>query len=253
MLAESRTGIVNAAMRHLRDFFAAESVVLLAEESRRSPRRTTASGAGIAGRRARARDRALGARARQARRPRHRHAPGLGRALPPARADRPDRSACSGSRSAAARTALTPSQRQLLETFVAQIAQALDRVRLSEEAAAARLAAETERTRSTLLSAVSHDLRTPLATISGAAEALLQAPGALDAAGRRDLLETIREEVGRLTRVINDLLDLTRLEAAGMQVLKEWHPLEEIVAGEPLALEIAPPRPQGRARPARRR
>jgi two-component system sensor histidine kinase KdpD len=134
-------------------------------------------------------------------------------------------------------TALTPSQRQLLETFVAQIAQALDRVRLSEEAAAARLAAETERTRSTLLSAVSHDLRTPLATISGAAEALLQPPEALDAAGRRDLLETIREEVARLTRVINDLLELTRIEAAGMHVLKEWHPIEEVVAASLSSLD----------------
>jgi two-component system sensor histidine kinase KdpD len=71
----------------------------------------------------------------------------------------------------------TPSQWQIVETFVAQTALALERALLVERAASARVAAETERTRSALLSAVSHDVRTPLASIAGAASALLAGDG----------------------------------------------------------------------------
>jgi two-component system sensor histidine kinase KdpD len=121
----------------------------------------------------------------------------------------------------------TPSQWQILETFVAQTALALERALLVERAASARVVAETERTRSALLSAVSHDVRTPLASIAGAASALLGE--GLDGAGRRELLETIREESERLSRLIGDLLDLTRLESGDLRVRKEPYPLEEIV------------------------
>jgi len=133
----------------------------------------------------------------------------------------------------------TPSEWQIAETFVAQTALALERALLVERAASARVAAETERTRSALLSAVSHDVRTPLASIAGAASAL-SAPG-LDEAARAELLATIREEAGRLTRLIGDLVDLTRLESGDLSVRKEPYPLEEIVASavERLAVLLA--------------
>jgi two-component system sensor histidine kinase KdpD len=121
-----------------------------------------------------------------------------------------------------------PSQWQIVETFVAQTALALERALLVERAASARVAAETERTRSALLSAVSHDVRTPLASIAGAASALAVGYG-LDEDARAELVATIREEAGRLTRLIGDLLDLTRLESGDLTVRKEPYPLEEIV------------------------
>ncbi len=82
--------------------------------------------------------------------------------------------------------------------------------------------------RSSLLSSVSHDLRTPLATITGAATALLHAEVTLDAPTRRSLLETLAEEAGRLNRLVRNLLDMTRLESGSLHVRKEWHSLEEI-------------------------
>ena len=122
----------------------------------------------------------------------------------------------------------SPSEWQILETFVAQTALALERALLVERAASARVAAETERTRSALLSAVSHDLRTPLATITGAAS-LLQAGPELERDRRVELATTIREESARLARLVTDLLDLTRLESGDLTVKKEPCPLEEVV------------------------
>ena len=81
----------------------------------------------------------------------------------------------------------TPEQLHLLETFAAQTALAIERVALVDEAQQARLRSETERLRSSLLSAVSHDLRTPLATITGSASALVEQEAGLDAAARREL------------------------------------------------------------------
>lgn len=124
---------------------------------------------------------------------------------------------------------LTPSQVQILDTFVAQTALALERVLLSEEAARARIAAETEGLRSSLLSSVSHDLRTPLASITGSAQVMLSDGERLSADAKRELLETIREEGERLSRLVGNLLDLTRLESGAIQVKKEWCPVDEIV------------------------
>lgn len=134
----------------------------------------------------------------------------------------------------------TPSEWQIVETFVVQTALALERALLVERAAAARVAVETERTRSALLSAVSHDVRTPLASITAAAGTLLADRG-LDERGRRELLETIREEAERLTRLIGELLELTRLESGELAVHKELYPLEDIVdsAAQRLAAELA--------------
>ncbi|MGH7264086.1 MAG: DUF4118 domain-containing protein, partial [Candidatus Rokuibacteriota bacterium] len=126
-------------------------------------------------------------------------------------------------------TFVEPEQRHLLETFAAQTAQAIERATLAEEAHQARLRVESERLRNALLSSVSHDFRTPLATITGAASSLLDGMDRLDPPARRELLTAIHEEGERLNRLVHDLLDMTRLESGAVEVRKEWHPLEEIV------------------------
>jgi two-component system sensor histidine kinase KdpD len=123
----------------------------------------------------------------------------------------------------------TPEQLHLLETFAAQTALAIERVALVDEAQQARLRSETERLRNSLLSAVSHDLRTPLATITGSASALVEQEARLDAAARRELAQAIQEEADRLNRLVHNLLEMTRLESGGVRVRKDWHPLEEVV------------------------
>jgi two-component system sensor histidine kinase KdpD len=123
----------------------------------------------------------------------------------------------------------TPEQLHLLETFAAQTALAIERVALVDEAQQARLRSETERLRNSLLSAVSHDLRTPLATITGSASALVEGEATLDPATRRELAQAIEDEADRLNRLVHNLLEMTRLESGGIRVHKDWHPLEEVV------------------------
>jgi two-component system sensor histidine kinase KdpD len=122
-----------------------------------------------------------------------------------------------------------PQRRQLLETFASQVANALERVMLSEEARRAAVEIETERLRSSLLSSVSHDLRTPLGVITGATSTLLEDEATLDPVTRRDLLETAHEEAERLNRLVRNLLDMTRLASGAIRPKKEWHLLEEVV------------------------
>lgn len=122
-----------------------------------------------------------------------------------------------------------PEQLHQIETFANQIASALERAKLAEEAHQAQLRMEAERMRSSVLSSVSHDLRTPLASITGAASSLLEAGQDLDYGTRRDLLESIHEEAERLSRLVHNLLQMTQLESGALQVHKDWHPLEEVV------------------------
>jgi two-component system, OmpR family, sensor histidine kinase KdpD len=142
-----------------------------------------------------------------------------------------------GVRPADPHTLETPEQLHQLETFSNQAALALERAQLADEAQTAEVRAETERMRSSLLSSVSHDLRTPLASIAGAASSLLEAKAALDAPTSRELLETIQEESGRLSRLVNNLLQMTRVESGALQLHKDWHPLEEIVGAALQRLE----------------
>jgi two-component system sensor histidine kinase KdpD len=123
----------------------------------------------------------------------------------------------------------TPEQLHQLETFANQTALALERAQLADEAQRAEIRAETERMRNSLLSSVSHDLRTPLASITGAASSLLETRAALDTPTSRELLETIQEESERLSRLVNNLLQMTRVESGALQVHRDWLPLEEIV------------------------
>ncbi len=122
-----------------------------------------------------------------------------------------------------------PEQRALLEVFAGQVASALERARLGEEAQETQIQMEAERLRSSLLSSVSHDLRTPLGVITGASSALLDAAGPADQAVRRDLALTIFEEAQRLNRLVRNLLDMTRLTSGAIKMKKEWQPIEEVV------------------------
>ncbi len=117
--------------------------------------------------------------------------------------------------------------RALLETYCSQTALALQRVLLAQETHRAELRARAEELRSSLLSSVSHDLRTPLAAVTGAASTLLQQGDELPAATRRDLLQAIHEEAARLGRLVANLLDMTRLESGTLTLHKEWTPIDE--------------------------
>ncbi len=122
-----------------------------------------------------------------------------------------------------------PVRRQLLETFAGQVAASLERVRLAGASQRAKLETEAERLRTALLSSLSHDLRTPLAGIEGAATSLLQDGGVQGPEARRELAQTIVEESRRMTRLVANLLDMVRLESGALQVQREWQPLEEVV------------------------
>jgi two-component system sensor histidine kinase KdpD len=122
-----------------------------------------------------------------------------------------------------------PERLHQLETFAAQTALALERARLSREAQEAEVRIETERLRNSLLSSVSHDLRTPLATITGAVSTILDNRTGLDAATQRELLESVHEEAERLNRLVQNLLEMTRLESGALQLQRELHPPEEVI------------------------
>ena len=134
-----------------------------------------------------------------------------------------------GVRSSDLRPLHAPERLHQLETFAGQTALAIERAHLAEEAERARVHAETERLRNSLLSSVSHDLRTPLASITGAASTLLDNGERLDAATRRDLLEALHEEADRLNRLVQNLLEMTRLEAGALVPRTGWHSVEEVV------------------------
>ena len=134
-----------------------------------------------------------------------------------------------GVRPASLRRLLAPEQIHLLETFANQTALGIERATLAGEAQQAQVQIATERLRNSLLSTVSHDLRTPLTAIAGAASGLLEDNALLDPAARRELCQTIAEEAQRLNRLVQNLLEMTRLEAGAVQVHKEWQPLEEVV------------------------
>jgi two-component system sensor histidine kinase KdpD len=126
---------------------------------------------------------------------------------------------------------LIPDQMLLLESFAHQIGLALEVDRLQESARQSQISVEAERLRSSLLSSISHDLRTPLAAILGSATTLLQT-GAPEPG--RELILNIREEAERLSRLVNNLLEATRLESGVVRLRKEPQAIEE-VAGVALA------------------
>jgi two-component system sensor histidine kinase KdpD len=125
-------------------------------------------------------------------------------------------------------TPLAEEETRLLATFATQAALAVDRARLADESAHAAILRESDRAKSTLLSNVSHDLRTPLTTIHGAAESLLAADVQLDEQTRQELLTSIRDDAERLTALVGNLLSLSRLEAGALRPEQHLYNLSEI-------------------------
>jgi two-component system, OmpR family, sensor histidine kinase KdpD len=131
---------------------------------------------------------------------------------------------------------LTPDGRRLLDALMDQAALAVERVRLVDDLDRARRTVETDRLRSALLTSISHDLKTPLAGILGAASTMRGLSDALDDHAKADLLATIIDESERLNRFIANLLDMTRLESGAIEPNAALHDLGEVVGS---ALERA--------------
>lgn len=144
----------------------------------------------------------------------------------------------------------SPSTCLLLEALADQAAVSLERALLAERHEQARVEIQSEQLRTALLSSLSHDLRTPLASIEGAASSLLQESGVLSSESRREMAETILEESRRLNRLVANLLDMVRVETGALAPRKEWQPLEEALgvallrlderlAGHPVETELS--------------
>lgn len=126
--------------------------------------------------------------------------------------------------------AIAGAEREVLDTFAGQLALALERARLGEEAAGARLDAESSRIRAALFASVTHDLRTPLASITASASSLLEEGVPFTDEQRRELLRTILEESERLNRLVANLLDLSRLRAGALVPSLELVPVEDVIS-----------------------
>ncbi|KMN35483.1 sensor protein KdpD [Chromobacterium sp. LK1] len=147
--------------------------------------------------------------------------------------------------------AFLPEQQRLLETCAAQIALALERVHYVEVAQDAIVAMESERLRNSVLSVVSHDLRTPLTTMAGLSERLCSS--SMDDGQRAEIAAAIQDEALRMNKLVTNLLDMARLQS-GVKLNKEWQMLDEVVGsalraaerglrGRELRLELAPDLP----------
>ncbi len=117
-------------------------------------------------------------------------------------------------------------QPQFLETFANGLGLALERTILAKQSNDARIDAESEKLRSTLLSSISHDLRTPLTSITGAASSLMQGHGDVT-----ELSATIFSESVRLNHQIQNLLDMTRLQAGNVEIKRTWQSPQELISG----------------------
>jgi len=147
--------------------------------------------------------------------------------------------------------ALGPEQRHLMEAFASQAAVAIERAQLAAEARRTQVLQETERLQSALLNSISHDLRTPLAAVTGALSTLVENGNALDDATRRELLETAREAAQRLNRLVGDLLDMTRLQGGALRLRKAPADIQDLigtslsqlgdaVTGRKIEVDVAP-------------
>ena len=145
---------------------------------------------------------------------------------------------------------LTPDQRRLLEAFASQSAQAIERIQLAEQARQIKLLQAAEKLQNALLNSISHDLRTPLVSITGALSTL-ENDATLEASARQSLVETAREEADRLNRLVGNLLDMTRLESGALQVKREPCDAQDLIGAalgqmevrltrRPIRVDIAP-------------
>ena len=124
---------------------------------------------------------------------------------------------------------LSPDQRRLFDALADQAALAIERINLAEDMDRARLTAETERLRGALLTSISHDLRTPLASILGSASSLSSYRKSLDDAAQQELIGTIQDEAERLNRFIANLLDMTKLESGAIHIQNAVSDVADVV------------------------
>jgi two-component system, OmpR family, sensor histidine kinase KdpD len=136
--------------------------------------------------------------------------------------------------------AMTPDAEQVVVTLMEQASLTAERLRFSREAEAARASAQEEKLRSTLLSSVSHDLRTPLAAILGSVTTLRQFGGVMPEAAQGELLAAIEDETRRLSRQVSNLLDMTKLQS-GVKLRKDWADPREIVQASVAAMQVSAP------------
>ncbi len=127
------------------------------------------------------------------------------------------------------RRVLLPEQRHLLDTFAGQLGIALERAKLAEHAEAASVAAERESLRNTLLAAISHDLRTPLAVIAGAGSVLAERGPTLDEPSRTALARSIEGKAREMSDLVSNVLDLMRFESGTMTLRRAWESMDDLV------------------------
>lgn len=124
---------------------------------------------------------------------------------------------------------LSPEQRRLMESFASQGALAIERAQLSDAAQQAQVLQATEKLQTALLNAVSHDLRTPLVSITGALSTLQDEQVQLDERARRTLVENASDEAARLNRLVGNLLDMTRLESGAYRLKREPCEVQDVI------------------------
>ncbi|MCL6708519.1 sensor histidine kinase KdpD [Pseudomonas sp. R2.Fl] len=124
---------------------------------------------------------------------------------------------------------LDPNAERMLSAIIDQAAIAIDRARLSEESTAQAAQIESERYREALLSSISHDLRTPLATITGAVTSLRELGDRMSPESRDDLLQSIEEEGARLSRFVANLLDMTRITTGTLAAKRDWVDVGDVI------------------------
>ncbi|HAT1682500.1 TPA: two-component system sensor histidine kinase KdbD [Klebsiella oxytoca] len=134
------------------------------------------------------------------------------------------------------RQLMIPEQQRLLETFTLLVASALERLTLTASEEQARLNSERESLRNSLLAALSHDLRTPLTVLFGQAE-ILTLDLASEGSKHAPQANEIRQHVLNTTRLVNNLLDMARIQSGGFNLHKEWLTLEEVVGSALRMLE----------------
>jgi K+-sensing histidine kinase KdpD len=143
---------------------------------------------------------------------------------------------------------LTAGERRLLELLASQAVLGVERARLVAKAAEAQSLAESDRLKSSLLSSVSHDLRTPLVAIKGIATALRQRDVPWNGTADEQMLDTLASEADRLNRLVGNLLDMSRIESGALRPERDWDDIGDIIGGV-----LARMRPQLQPAPAQDR
>jgi two-component system sensor histidine kinase KdpD len=132
---------------------------------------------------------------------------------------------------------ISSTQQRLLEAYASQAALAIEHHRLAEQTRQIELLQATEKLQNALLNSISHDLRTPLVSITGALSTLDDSAAAISPEARQSLIETAREEADRLNRLVGNLLDMTRLEAGALRLRREPADLQDLVGAALSQLE----------------